>query len=330
MPITETPGIAGTVGGGGGQSNTMERFAEMMFRMREAKQQEAAQTLETSFKIFDATGIMPSEGDLKGPLKQLGVTLTPEMMQQFAERGKQQQASRQQAARLSAAQTRSAEASATGAEMDVQKQQRRQALGQQLSQAKTDDERNRILKQGLDQGIIDPKELTDDDKWQMTLSRVDPNKPSPEPGVSMRDYMDEAHGRLVAGLMAPDVVAEHKQARADQLERDKNQLQAERDRIDVERRNAKSNEDRVRIEQKDAILRQKEFDLNTKVQQAKMFAEKYNAISEYIKSDKQGSLEMFKAMVEAKKAGVPIPDSLKEQAVRGVARSMMTRGVMVD
>src|SRR5262252_7723365 len=136
MAVSEISGIAGTVSGGGGVSNQgFERFAEMMLRMREAKQQEAAQKLDTSFKIFDATGMMPSESDLKGPLKQLGVTLTPELMDQFAQRGEELRTSRTEAAKTQTAQRHAAEATAAGAQMDVQKRQQRTALGQELSQA---------------------------------------------------------------------------------------------------------------------------------------------------------------------------------------------------
>src|SRR5499427_6085654 len=176
MPITETSGIAGTVGGGGGGGNTMERFAEMMFRMREAKQQEAAQKLETSFKIFDATGIMPSESDLKGPLKQLGVTLTPELMDQFAQRGQELRTTRAEAAKTQVAQRHAAEATAQRERMDVEKQQAKLELGQRLSQAGTDDERQRITQEGIDKGLISLKDISDIDQFKMQIRGLPPEQ----------------------------------------------------------------------------------------------------------------------------------------------------------
>src|SRR5262245_7197640 len=134
MPITQVSGIAGTIGGGGGGSN-MERFAEMMLQMREAKQREAAQKLDTSFKLFEAVGAVPSESDLKGPLKQLGITLTPDMMEQFASRAQELRTSREEQAKLAKAQRVGAEATAKRETMDVEKLEGRQALGKRLAQA---------------------------------------------------------------------------------------------------------------------------------------------------------------------------------------------------
>src|SRR5215831_14331763 len=331
MAVSEISGIAGTVsGGGGGVSNQgFERFAEMMLRMREARQQEAAQKLDTSFKIFDATGMMPSESDLKGPLKQLGVTLTPEMMEQLAQRGQELRTSRSEAAKTQTAQRHAAEATAAGAQMDVEKQQQRLALGQRLSQAPDEASRNRILREGLDLGLIDPKDLTDEDKWQMTLSRIDPNKPSPEPGVSMREYMDDAHARLVAGLMSPDQVAKNKQDRADQLARDAAENQYRMEQIGLQLRQARSEEERTRLEGQRVALEGKRFDLETKATEAKMFAEKYNAIADYIKSNKQGALDAFKSLYDARKAGVKVDQSVTDQVMRDFARSLAMRGVAV-
>jgi len=321
MPITSTSGIAGTYGGGGGGGDGMERFAEMMLRMREMKNQEAAQKLETQFKIFDATGIIPSESDLKGPLKQLGVTLTPDMMQQFVQRGQQLRTSREEQAKTAVAQRRQTEAGAETAEFDVKKQRGRQEIGKRLAAATTTDEHTTILREGLDQGFITPSELTDEDKFQMALARV-PEKDRP--------LYEEAHGRQIAGLMSPDQIAYNEQKRTDDLKRDADQLKIQQDQLDVARRHAKTAEDALKIDRQRAALEEKRFGLETDIAKAKMFSEKYSAIADYIKSNAQTSVEVMKALVDAKKTGIPIDKSLQEQALRGVARSMMTRGVMVD
>src|SRR5262245_30407421 len=322
MAVSEISGIAGTVSGGGGPSNQgFERFAEMMLRMREAKQQEAAQKLDTSFKIFDATGMMPSESDLKGPLKELGVTLTPEMMDQFAQRGQELRTTRSEAAKTQVAQRHAAEATAQGQRMDVEKQQAKLELGQRLSQAGTEDERQRITQEGIDKGLISLKDISDIDQFKMQIRGLP---------AEQQKTMIENYDRHIAGMFSTEQLAKNerdeafakrqeadlKQYRADQLGLQKDELGISRSRLGIEREELK--------------LRREEAEARQKTERLHARASIFDAIGKFMKENRSTAMDAMKELQIAKKAGYPIPPELEKRIGIQLAKSYLDMGITMD
>jgi len=322
MAVSEISGIAGTVSGGGGVSNQgFERFAEMMLRMREAKQQEAAQKLDTSFKIFDATGMMPSESDLKGPLKELGVTLTPEMMDQFAQRGQELRTTRAEAAKTQVAQRHAAEATAQRERMDVEKQQAKLELGQRLSQAGTDDERQRITQEGIDKGLISLKDISDIDQFKMQIRGLP---------AEQQTKMIENYDRHIAGMFSTDQLEKNTRDEAAAAAQDAATAKYRADQLDIQQQGITLEKDRIGIERAGLALRQKQEAAQEKVDRLHARAGIFKAIGDFMKENRSTAMDAMKELQIAKKAGYPIPPELEKRIGMQLAKSYLDMEITKD
>jgi len=320
MPITEVSGIAGTVGGGGG-GNNMERFAEMMLQMREAKQREAAQKLDTSFKLFEAVGAVPSESDLKGPLKQLGVTLTPDMMEQFASRGQELRTSRQEAARTAVAQRKGAEALAAGQQLDLQKQQQRIELGQRLSKAESEEDRMKILREGVDRGLIAPKDMTEVEQFKLQIAGL----PQKE-----QDTMLENFHRTRAGMFSTDQLAKNTRDEQFAEQQRLDAVRARMDELGLRTREVRTQEERTSIDRQQLALQREEALANRKIRKLQARSATFNAISNFMKENRQTAMDAAKELAAMKKAGYPLSPELEKRVSMELAKSYIQYGITED
>ncbi|PWT77962.1 MAG: hypothetical protein C5B60_01915 [Chloroflexi bacterium] len=285
------------------------------------KQQEAAQKLDTSFKIFDATGMMPSESDLAGPLKTLGVTLTPELKEQFAKRGEELRTSRQEAAKTQVAQRHAAEATAAQQQMDVEKQQQISAWRQRLAQAKDEPERMKILREGVDLGFHSPKDMLDEDQFKMQIA----NLPAGQQKELMTNYI-----RTKAGMYTTEQLAQHEQDRADTMQRHRDQMQAEMEKLSLQQQGLRTEQERTAIDRKRLDYEQEIRRLDVGVRQQQARASTFKAIDDLIKTRSTTALNDAKDLQAIIKGGGKPPQSLVDKIMLDVAQSKIKQEIVYD